>query len=299
MTADRPLDKIRFSDRSEFDKAIHTLEGILIGISIDDKINIKELNELDAWCYMNYRFVDRQPYKELIPYISEAIKDNYLDSGEQENILWYCRNFHTSNIFYDVVTSDLQRLQGIMHGILSDNSITTEEIKNLNCWLIDNKHLKSIYPYDEVCELISAVLEDGKIDSDEQKQLRVFFSDHIIPARYGTIDRKDIIDYKKRIAVSGVCSEEPRIEFEYKNFCFTGKSAKAKRSEFIRIVEQHDGLYENRVSAKTDYLIIGDNGNPCWAYSCYGRKVEHAVALRKEGSDITITLEADFWKAVS
>jgi hypothetical protein len=298
MEAGNSGDNTKFSGRSEFDKAIHTLEGILIGISIDDKINIKELNELDAWCYMNYRFVDRQPYKELIPYISEAIKDNYLDSEEQDNILWYCRNFHTDNVFYDVVTSDLQRLQGIMHGILSDNSITTEEIENLKSWLTDNDHLKSIYPYDELSELIKVVLEDGKIDDVEEKQLKLFFSDHIIPARYGTIDQKEITDYKKRIAVSGICSEDPRIELDDKTFCFTGKSAKAKRSEFISIVEQLNGRYDNRVTGDTDYLIIGDNGNPCWAYSCYGRKVEHAVALCKQGAEITIALEEDFWNVV-
>ncbi|MBI9108778.1 MAG: BRCT domain-containing protein [Spirochaetales bacterium] len=298
MTGQNSIDNMRFSGRGEFDKAIHTLEGILKGISIDDEINIQELNELDAWCYMNYRFVDRQPYKELIPYIAEAIKDNYLDSEEQENILWYCKNFQTDNVFYDLVTSDLQRLQGIMHGIMSDNNITEDEIKNLKNWLLDNNHLKSIYPYDELCELVNAVIEDGKIDEDEDELLKLFFTDHIIPARYGTIDRKEISDYKKRIVVSGICTEDPRIEFENKKFCFTGKSAKTRRSEFIRIVEKHKGKYDNKVSGNTDYLIIGDNGNPCWAYSCYGRKVEHAVAMRKEGVAITIALENDFWSAV-
>lgn len=298
MADEKSVDNLRYFDRGEFDKAVHTLEGILKGISIDGEINMKELNELDAWCYMNYRFVDRQPYKELIPYIEEAIKDNYLDAEEQENILWYCRNFRTNNMYYDVVTSDLQRLQGIMHGIMSDNIITAEEIENLNSWLTDNRHLKSVYPYDELCCLIAEVLEDGRIDETEEEHLKLFFTDHIIPARYGTIDRKEIADYKQRIAVSGICSDEPRIEIKDKKFCFTGKSAKAKRSDFIRIVEEHDGCYENKVTGDTDYLIIGDNGNPCWAYSCYGRKVEHAVALRKQGSDITIALENDFWNAV-
>ncbi len=45
----------------------------------------------------------------------------------------------------------------------------------------------------------------------------------------------------------------------------------------------------------TDYLIVGNAGNPCWAYSCYGRKIEQAVDLRKAGGKIKIVNEIDFW----
>jgi hypothetical protein len=37
-----------------------------------------------------------------------------------------------------------------------------------------------------------------------------------------------------------------------------------------------------------DYMVFGTAGNPCWAYACYGRKVEQAVALRKEGYRLMI-----------
>ena len=47
-----------------------------------------------------------------------------------------------------------------------------------------------------------------------------------------------------------------------------------------------------------DYLVIGANGNECWAYSAYGRKVEQAIELRKSGSRLTIIHEFDFWDAV-
>ena len=54
----------------------------------------------------------------------------------------------------------------------------------------------------------------------------------------------------------------------------------------------------NSVSKKTNYLIVGDDGNPCWAYACYGRKVEKAINLRKEGAQIIIVHENDFWDEV-
>jgi len=54
------------------------------------------------------------------------------------------------------------------------------------------------------------------------------------------------------------------------------------------------GLATNSVALKTDYLIVGDNGGPAWAFSCYGRKVEKAMNMRKEGHAITLIHEFDF-----
>lgn len=51
-------------------------------------------------------------------------------------------------------------------------------------------------------------------------------------------------------------------------------------------------------SKKVDYLVIGAEGNPCWSYACYGRKVERAVELRKEGLRIMIVHERDFHDAL-
>ena len=284
-------------NKGELDKAIHTLEGILKGISIDSRINIDEMNELEAWCYMNYHFIDRQPYKELIPFIEEAVSDEYLDAEEQASILWYCRRFSSENSYYDEATSDLQRLQGMMHGILADGRVTAEELSELGGWLSGNGHLRHIYPYDELVKIIEDVLEDGVVDRSEHEQLKIFFADHIIPAKYGSLDRKALADYKRRISISSLCEKTPEIAFGNRTFCLTGKSSRAERSRLIEIIEKRDGIYRGKLSEKTDYLVIGDNGNPYWVYSCYGRKVEQAVAMNKGGASIKLALEKDFWDA--
>lgn len=51
-------------------------------------------------------------------------------------------------------------------------------------------------------------------------------------------------------------------------------------------------------SKKVNYLVVGGEGNPCWAYACYGRKVEKAVELRRQGHPIVIVHENDFHDAV-
>ncbi len=46
-----------------------------------------------------------------------------------------------------------------------------------------------------------------------------------------------------------------------------------------------------------DDVIIGANGNPTWAYACYGRKIEAAIRLRRIGHPLLIVHEIDFWDA--
>jgi hypothetical protein len=59
------------------------------------------------------------------------------------------------------------------------------------------------------------------------------------------------------------------------------------------------GEFVSSVTAKVKYLVIGAEGNPCWTYACYGRKVEKAVELRKSGVRLLIIHENDFHDAVA
>lgn len=56
--------------------------------------------------------------------------------------------------------------------------------------------------------------------------------------------------------------------------------------------------YLDNVVHELDYLIIGADANRAWAYSCFGRKVEKAIELRKRGHKLLIVHEVDFWDAL-
>ncbi len=74
-------------------------------------------------------------------------------------------------------------------------------------------------------------------------------------------------------------------------------SVHAKRKEISEVIVGRGGRYHDVVTSETDYLVIGADGNPCWAFACYGRKVEHAVEMRKKGSRLLLINEHDFWEA--
>lgn len=288
----------KYTSKSEIEKSLNTLKGIIHGITIDKKCNSVELDELDAWCDNNSFMEDKKPFNELIPLIHNSLEDNNLSQEEINDILWVCNKFLENKNFYDTMTSSIQSLQGIFHGILSDNVIENEEVLALNSWLDEHSYLSGFYPYDEINTLINSILDDGLITDDEKNVLKVFFSEFIDEGISTNIDFKEIEVLKQDYTLDGICATNPSIEFEGKVFCFTGASDKTTREGFSNIVTSLKGEFRNGVSAKTDYLIIGGAGNPCWAYSCYGRKVEQAISLRKKGKKVIIIHECDFWTSI-
>ena len=288
----------QYSYKSMLDKAIHTLEGIVKGIAIDGKINKSEINELNSWCNDYTEFSNRSPFNELIPLIKEAIADEILTKEESEGILWFAKNLTTPNLYFDIISADIQRLQGILHGVLADNKIEEEELKQLRCWIDENIHLKGSYPYDEIDSIIATVMSDGKIDPSEQNLLKVFFSEFISLPTNSTIDQNELSQLKQSITLPGICAFCPEIVFESRFFCFTGISSRASRSAIAKEIEVAGGTYIDNIRQDLNYLIVGNNSNPCWAFSCYGRKVEQVIAYRKKGINIVIVHENDFWDAL-
>ena len=279
------------------DKALNSLEGVLKGISFDGKIKFSEVEKLNHWCELYAEYASRSPFDEIISFISKCLEDDILTSEEIEDILWLCDNFKASSKYYGIITSDIQKLHGILIGIAADGIIVDEEVHKLEQWLKENSQLEKTYPYEELCSLLSVVLADKKIDENERQMLKEYFNEFVDPSISTTyINNENYI--KSNISISGICSLNPEVIFSGKRFCFTGASQRTKRSEIAKIIVTYGGVFIDSVSKKLDYLVIGDNGNPCWAYTCYGRKVEQAISLRKEGCPVLIIHENDFWNAI-
>lgn len=285
----------RFTGPQELDKSLHTLEGIMEGISFDYKIDSKEVAFLNDWLLENIDKACFHPFNEVYPVVQKVVEDGIIDEEEKKDILWLCKKIRTENNYFDTITSDMQRLQAILGGIIADAVITKEELLNLRNWLSNHEHLRKCYPYDELEALIMSVLEDGKIDQNEHKELSNFFTQFsaIADDKILTGQSIDI----NNVSLPGVCAVCPEISFRGKTFCFTGKSAKMSREELAEKVILAEGIFTNHLSNYVDYLIIGADGNPAWSYACYGRKVEKAINFRKKGANLLIIHEYDFWDA--
>jgi len=288
------LDYLCYTQKMNLDKAIHTLEGILKGIAIDAVITEAEARELSRWRTEHIEYAKRHPFNEVMPKVDAALKDGIITMEEKDDLLWLCNNLHTDSIYYDALTSDIQRLHGLLHGVLADGVLTDEEIKKLSAWASDNEHLKGCYPFDEIDSLLTSILSDGKIEENERIQLKAFLEDFVV---VGGVPREKI--GTRHLAVSGVCAMCPEITFGEKSFCLTGESRKATRAEIARKIESIGGKVIGNIREDLDYLIVCAAGNYCWAFSCYGRKVEKAVDYRKKGARIVIAHENDLWDAIA
>jgi hypothetical protein len=285
----------KFTRRARLEKAINSLIGLVEGVAIDGVINESEIAFIRSWLHENRGVRNSHPFTELMPVVDAAIADGILTDDERLNISWLCERLQSS-AFFDVTTADMQRLHALLAGIAADSEITETELRGLSDWLYEHEHLKTCWPYEEVESVITTVLHDGKIDAEEHRLLHNFFSEFVAISDNRTIVNAQIAQTQTIVGLCAVC---PDLVFEGKKFGFTGSSSKYSRTQFGEIVERLGGIVAGSVSKKLDYLIIGADGNPCWAYACYGRKVEMAVTLRKEGARILLVHENDFHDAVA
>jgi BRCA1 C Terminus (BRCT) domain len=285
---------MKFTGKARFEKSVNSLVGIIEGISIDSVINSSEVAFLNLWLSEHRELAGKHPYTELIPVVQNALADGVFSKDEKEDVLWLCERLRSAD-FFNEVTADLQRLHAILGGIISDGDVSKEELIGLREWLNSHEHLRTRWPFDEVDSLVISVLANGVVDESEQKLLRSFFAEFVSLLDDKTIT-SPLIEVKG--LVGGLCAICPEITFSGGTFAFTGASARYSRKLLGEVVTSLGGVVADGVSKKINYLIIGADGNPCWAYACYGRKVEKAIELRKQGSPILLVHEHDFHDSV-
>jgi NAD-dependent DNA ligase len=286
------LEYARFTSWPRLEKSVNSLLGLIEGIAIDSAINQKEISFLNLWLAEHADVRDLHPYNELVPVVQAALADGILTQDEHDDIVWLCERLRSAE-YFDQTTADLQRLHAILGGIASDGQVTEDELRGLLAWLQDHEHLKTCWPYDEIDSLIVGVMKDQKIDPEEQALLKTVFSGFTAATDDKTISSPVAPN------LVGLCAVCPRIEFPGSAFCFTGASSRYTRKELAATVERLGGTFAPKVTKSVRYLIIGAEGNPCWAYACYGRKVEKAVELRKSGVRLLLIHENDFHDAVA
>lgn len=281
----------KYTTKSRLDKAINTLIGLLEGIAADKTVSAPEMKLLTQWVEDNQNLTDRHPYNELIPVVIQALADGKFTKDEQSDLLWLCNRLRSTG-YFDIVTADVQRLQGFLVAIAADGVVTEAEVENLRNWMDTHINLRSCWPYDELDSLLTSVLSDHWIDPVEHKMLLSYFTSFSSPGLSLETPNTAVT------TLPGVCAVTPEIIFDEHRFCFTGESSRSPREEMKIMVVERGGRVISAVSPRLDYLVVGSNGNPCWAYACYGRKIEQAMQLRQRGAKIVIVHENDFFDAV-
>ena len=275
------------TSKARTDKAMNTLKGIILGILADNQITQEEIDELELWVSLHKMEFLRHPFNELLRIIEDMLNGS-IEPDELKDIYWLCQKYESDNYYYSALTTDLQELQGYCHGILADGVINATELNDLNNWIEKHEHLNGHFPYDELKSILLSITKDGIYTKEERDTLELFFTSFI------DLQNQSIINQDYTQGISYFCSSEPNIIFDGKSFCLTGEFTTGKKSIIKQKIVSKGGRVVTNISNLTDYLVVGDSGNKAWAFACYGRKVEQAIALRKSGAKLTLVHELDF-----
>lgn len=265
------------------------LDGLLRGVKADGIITPDEAARIAAWLQKNAEFDNVHPFSELASKLRHALSDGSLSNDEADDLLFVVSKYTTVNPYFDQIRAGLQVLMGLLTGYAADARIDEKEVRYLEQWIEDWKHLRTLWPYDECETIVTWMIANRRIAEDAGMLLEL--------SRCVPVDGAPK-DSLPALTVAGICSMDPEIIFRDRQFVFTGESKKCERSDMEARVYERMGHAHPRVTLETDYLVVCDEGNPHWAFSCYGRKVEKAFQLRREGHRVVIVHESDFWDAL-
>lgn len=287
-----PQAAIAKSDKATAFRLVNELEGLIRGVAADHEILPEETDRLKRWLAEASPYRSVEPFRNLATHVDHVLLDGVLTLDECEDLLFVTSKLTTVNPHFDQLRGGIQQLMGMLTGISADRRIHAHEAQRLSSWTDEWAHLKGLWPYDE-CEALAVSLLTAKEWTDEPARLMALAKQFAIA---GEVD--ETTGEMPPTLISGVCCVDPELIFENRTFVFTGESDKCQRSQLHDMVSKRRGFAEGTVTKRADYLIVCPEGSPYWAFACYGRKVEKAVKMRRDGHRIQIVHERDFWDSV-
>ena len=156
---------------------VNELVGIIKGIGFDGVINEKEVNRLQKWTDKNRNLAYDSDQIKLIKLIQSVLEDSIITEKERVSILDYCHKL----LRYDGEdNAKIYELNGIIDGIICDDVVNQEEVKQLGIWMDANgDSIRYHKPTEHLCIVIDRILEDGIVTKEEQTQLLDILKDRI------------------------------------------------------------------------------------------------------------------------
>jgi len=285
----------------EIRRATERLQGILTGISIDEKLRDAEIQQLSNWLKLHERLHHLDPFRSTALLIERCIEDQVIDEDERGEILEWCRQFDTRFSLPNVMKTAIRRLHGVLNGIGIDGVVNEEEVWGFRGWLERYETFKDHWPFSGAWTLVEGILKDGKVTETEKRELFEFchrFAErskgHPSVRTDGTAHALTAADEAVLESFETLCDRESKILFGGKTFCFTGIAKARSRRVLHDVVRSLGATPSTDVTPGLDYLVVGALSSPCWAYSSYGLKIKMVLDYRSKGRNTVLLHEDDF-----
>ena len=186
-----------------------------------------------------------------------------------------------------LVERNIDELIGLCKGVIFDGVVDQQEAEMLLQWLETNRHAANKWPANILYERISAMLEDGILDNDEQAELLDLIVQITGPAAH-------VLNSHSGSTTLPTTPHPNRIEYHGNLFCLTGKFVSGTRKQLEDEIIARGGKPQKSPTKKTYCLIIGEIGSRDWIHSTFGRKIERAAEINENGGNIHIITEQDW-----
>lgn len=157
-------------------EAFENFKGMIHGVFLDGRVTREEILQLKGWCNHYEHLSSEKPFSDFFSEIKSILQDGVVTAEEILDMKVILSKYRKYFINPDAKNADLHFLQGICYGIIADGEVNKHEVYMLKNWLEENEHLSNEEPYKKFHKIILRVLEDGKVDNEESKELQELFT---------------------------------------------------------------------------------------------------------------------------
>ena len=182
----------------------------------------------------------------------------------------------------------IDTLIGIGKGLVADGLVNQTEAEFLLNWLAQSRQSSDNPVILNLFEKVSAMLEDGELDSEESAELLSIL-------QKVTGEPSELGELAKTISLP-IDAPLPVIGFPGSSFLFTGTCAFGTRKQCQQAIESLGGMNAKGVTKTLNYLVLGTYVTDSWIHESYGRKIEKAMEYRSGGLPLLIVSEAHWVK---
>ncbi|ABZ75866.1 hypothetical protein Shal_1298 [Shewanella halifaxensis HAW-EB4] len=280
-----------FNQAANIEKAISSLQGILLGITADSKLKPAEYAFLDLWLRTHWEVSDDPDIVDIIDVLNDVLEDGVIDEDEYEDLLSLINDVNDIRGFIEPNShNQINQLLGMLQGVSAADDVNEKDIDALAVWLDENHQILNKWPASVVTSKLCDIFEDGIITEDEKKDLLLTVQ-KITGRRF--CETGDVTDNTTE------CFDDiTEIPHDNIGFCFTGKFKTGSRKTVESKAQSLGAITSKDVLLSTQFLVIGTLASRDWKYLSHGRKIEKAMLLKEKGHEIYVISEEQWLAAV-